>query len=310
MDTGNLVNGNSFWKTTGRLVKKIDVPNEDAKCSKKKNKINAFLPIAQLSRKEAVDLCHKFGEGVYIAGHFNDIEDFDIYYEGLMESKKFLEKCTFYDNGRILTWLPYTRNSEKTDLVHDITGESLLYNHDSKFYAYWYEGPSGNTETTVWESGGDLCAAAYFGVLEKYNNIYETSCSTKRCAGCEISNSFERTVKLNLRGLCKQSYFDTEYNIKYDPVNIISYIGIERNIIEFDFEKVQWTIRDVTNPYIIAVSDASKKSMVLGNHPWTVTNDTICAKGKETYTAVLSLTGCTKYQFTCNDGLCISIDYR
>ena len=291
-------------------MKKINVPNEDAKCSKNKNKINAFLPIAQLSRKEAVDLCHKFGEGVYIAGHFNDVEDFDIYYEGLMESKKFLEKCTFYDNGRILTWLPYTRNSEKTDLVHDITGEPLLYNHDSKFYAYWYEGPSGNTETTVWESGGDLCAAAYFGVLEKYNNIYETSCSTKRCAGCEISNSFEKTVKLNLRGLCKQSYFDTEYNIKYDPVNIISYIGIERNIIEFDFEKAQWTIRDVTNPYIIAVSDASKKSMVLGNHPWTVTNDTICAKGKETYTAVLSLTGCTKYQFTCNDGLCISIDYR
>ena len=117
-------------------------------------------------------------------------------------------------------------------------------------------------------------------------------------------------MKLNLRGLCKQSYFDTEYNIKYDPVNIISYIGIERNIIEFDFEKAQWTIRDVTNPYIIAVSDASKKSMVLGNHKWTVTNDTICAKGKETYTAVLSLTGCTKYQFTCNDGLCISIDYR
>ena len=291
-------------------MKKINVPNEDAECSKKKNKINAFLPIAQLSRKEAVDLCHKFGEGVYIAGHFNDIEDFDIYYEGLIESKKFLEKCTFYDNGRILTWLPYTRNSEKTDLVHDITGEPLLYNHDSKFYAYWYEGPSGNTETTVWESEGDLCAAAYFGVLEKYNNIYETSCSTKRCAGCEISNSFEKTVKLNLRGLCKQSYFDTEYNIKYDPVNIISYIGIERNIIEFDFEKAQWTIRDVTNPYIIAVSDASKKSMVLGNHEWTVTNDTICAKGRETYTAVLSLTGCTKYQFTCNDGLCISIDYR
>ena len=310
MDTGNLVNGNSFWKSTGRLVKKINVPNEDAKCSKKKNKINAFLPIAQLSRKEAVDLCHKFGEGVYIAGHFNDIEDFDIYYEGLVESKKFLEKCTFYDNGRILTWLPYTRNSEKTDLVHDITGEPLLYNHDSKFYAYWYEGPSGNTETTVWESEGELCAAAYFGVLEKYNNIYETSCSTKRCAGCEISNSFEKTVKLNLRGLCKQSYFDTEYNIKYDPVNIISYIGIERNIIEFDFENAQWTIRDVTNPYIIAVSDASKKSMVLGNHEWVVTNDTICAKGKETYTAVLSLTGCTKDQFTCNDGLCISIDYR
>ena len=303
MDTGNLVNGNSFWKTTGRLVKKVEVPNEEAECSKKKNKINAFLPIAQLTRKEAVDLCHKFGEEVYIAGQFNDIEDFEIYYEGLLESKKFIEECTYYDNGRILTWLPYTRNSERTDLVHDITGEPLLYNHDSKLYVYWYEGPQT-------KSGEDLCGAAYFGVQGKYDNIYETPCSTKRCAACEIANNFEKTVKLNLRGLCKQSYFDTEYNIKYDPVNIISYIGIERNIIEFDFENDQWTIRDVTNPYIIAVSDASKKSMVLGNHEWVVTNDTICAKGKETYTAVLSLTGCTKNQFTCNDGLCISIDYR
>ena len=32
--------------------------------------------------------------------------------------------------------------------------------------------------------------------------------------------------------------------IQYDPQNIISYVGIERNIIEYDFKKNEWHIKD------------------------------------------------------------------
>ena len=66
----------------------------------------------------------------------------------------------------------------------------------------------------------------------------------------------------------------------------------------------------MTNQNINAYSHASKRSMVLGNHEWIVTNDTICAAGEESYTATLSLTTCSDEQFTCSDGLCIPIDQR
>ena len=42
-----------------------------------------------------------------------------------------------------------------------------------------------------------------------------------------------------------------------------------------------------------------------------ITNDTECAEqSQEVYTTLLSLTSCGPYQFTCTNGLCISIDER
>ena len=63
-------------------------------------------------RSEAEDMCHKFGDDTYIAGEFNDQEDFDNFYQGLWENEKFVKECSFYDNGRVLTWLPYARNRD------------------------------------------------------------------------------------------------------------------------------------------------------------------------------------------------------
>ena len=81
-DQGNLINKTTTWNTTAELVTMIDVPLEEVRCQKKAKKINAFLPIPKLTRDEAVDLCHKFGEDVPIAGQFNSKEDFDHYNEG------------------------------------------------------------------------------------------------------------------------------------------------------------------------------------------------------------------------------------
>ena len=78
--------------------------------------------------------------------------------------------------------------------------------------------------------------------------------------------------------------------------------------ISFDFDQKIWTIRDVTNPYVTAVSEAPFRSLVIGNYLWTITNDTECSK--EVYSKYLSLTSCSNDQFTCNDGLCISIHQR
>ena len=80
---GNLINSSTSWNLTADLVTTLeDIPLEDLRCQKKAEKINAFLPIPELTREEAEDLCHKFGEDVRIAGEFLTRDDFDHYYDG------------------------------------------------------------------------------------------------------------------------------------------------------------------------------------------------------------------------------------
>ena len=81
-EQGNLINSTTTWNLTADLVTMIDVPMEDLKCHKRTERINAFLPIPEMTWEEALDLCHKFGEDVHIAGQFNSKEDFDHYYDG------------------------------------------------------------------------------------------------------------------------------------------------------------------------------------------------------------------------------------
>ena len=82
-EEGNLINSSTVWNLTADLVTLTDVPLEDLRCQKKAEKINAFLPIPELTRAEAEDLCHKFGEDVRIAGEFLTTDDFDHYYDGI-----------------------------------------------------------------------------------------------------------------------------------------------------------------------------------------------------------------------------------
>ena len=82
-EQGNLINKTTTWNLTAKLVTKVDVPLEEVRCLKRTEKINAFLPVPQLTRQEALDLCHKFGEDVHIAGKFNSKEEFDHYYDGM-----------------------------------------------------------------------------------------------------------------------------------------------------------------------------------------------------------------------------------
>ena len=128
-------------------------------------------------------------------------------------------------------------------------------------------------------STADLCGSAFFGLVEKYQNIAEYPCSDKKCTACEIKNSLLETSKLTLRGLCRHSSFDTTYTVQYSPDSKVSYIGVERTIISYNFTLHIWTMRDVTNPTVTAVSEASFRSLAIGNIMWTISNDTTCLKG-------------------------------
>ena len=53
----------------------------------------------------------------------------------------YVKECGYYDNGRVITWLPYKTNQNFSALVHDISQEELLGDQVEKYYTYWYEGP-------------------------------------------------------------------------------------------------------------------------------------------------------------------------
>ena len=127
----------------------------------------------------------------------------------------------------------------------------------------------------------ELCGSAYFGLVRKYKNIWPQPCqeSGKKCTACELKNSLQETTKLSLRGLCTLSSFDTTYTVQYSPDSMVSYVGVERTVISYNFSLNIWTMRDVTNPSVTAVSEASFRSLAIGNVLWTISNDTKCSKG-------------------------------
>ena len=123
---GNLINKDSVWTMTGTLTKEMEVDSTDLICNKDVQKINAFLPVPELTREDAVGLCQKLGREVYIAGNFESVADFDTYYYGLLNNTQYVYECGFYDNGRIKTWIPYRSTADHTHLVHDLTGSDYL----------------------------------------------------------------------------------------------------------------------------------------------------------------------------------------
>ena len=60
---------------------------------------------------------------------------------GLERNKMYVDRCGFYDNGRIRTWLPYRKNEDKSALVHEISLEELMGEEEDKLYVEWYSGP-------------------------------------------------------------------------------------------------------------------------------------------------------------------------
>ena len=256
LESGNVIGPLTSWILEGTVVKSVRIRRDQMRCDRFTETISVFLPIPQLTNQDAQDLCHKLGENVPIAGNFEDKTGFDSYYESLVENKKFLYKCGFYDNGRLKTWLPYKHNLERSALVHQQTGVALLAGQEDKYYAEWYAGPENNNKESQ-------CGATYMGIVPRYQNIEEDGCENKKCTACQIQNAFHSTSSLTLRGLCKYSFLDTTYQVTYDPDITVSYIGIERSVIKFDFQKNVWTITDVSNPWVSAVSTASYRS--LGN---------------------------------------------
>ena len=84
--------------------------------------IPAFIPVGGLGKEDAIDLCHKLGADIGLAG--------ELISEDLLcseQSKRYRDEDAFLNRGRVMTWLPYniqTINGTKKS-ANETTGTEL-----------------------------------------------------------------------------------------------------------------------------------------------------------------------------------------
>ena len=109
--------------------------------------------------------------------------------------------------------------------------------------------------------------------------------------------------------MCERSAFDTFYHIDNDEKGLLTFYGFDSSIIRYDTKERLWVLTIEHKADIVATCESELTSFVLGNHDWKVTNDFGCYSGG-TEVKRLSFSTCTLDQYTCNDGLCVSLVSR
>ena len=110
----------------------------------------------------------------------------------------------------------------------------------------------------------------------------------------------------------KESLFSKTYTPRNGNKGYLEYVSYMTYQIAYNQILNEWHLTSMSEilKWTWASSKASRATGVLGTHEWSIFNDTNECGGNLEATIKLSLTSCNETQFTCNDGLCISMDSR
>ena len=117
-------------------------------------------------------------------------------------------------------------------------------------------------------------------------------------------------TQVQLRGLCPESMIDTLFapmNGRRDITKLVLR-GLKQTTIWFDTFQKAWMLTNAWSN-TTGTSSAPKASYAIGVHSWAISDDQYCNEGQP-YTAKLKLTACKDDEFTCHDGLCVSMTKR
>ena len=200
-----------------------------------------------------------------------------------------------YNDGCWDYWLPYSDEKKEGVWLDQNSGEPMEYTE-------WIPGqPNGRDSQN--------CVAVVLAISPPDNTWNDASCTDNYCTLCSRPSQ----PILRLRGLCKESKLS---NI-FTPVNTghmgrLGYIGLEHTNIEYNDTSFLWVASKINNPEVWtwATSTATKASALLGSYQWTVYNDSRECNPNFSYQVLLTMTGCSKSQFTCGDGSCVEMEDR
>ena len=301
-EEGNLMNRNTKWiYPTSPFISEMTYKIDDILCNSRNTAKVVPMPILRDTKPAMVDVCKKFGTEVRLGGDIRSLEDIKHYYKMIHSNERFGRACGYYDGGRFRIWLPYTINNQ-AEIIHDITGEKFDLGEDY----FLGDGPVRALEL------GKILYTGYFGNMvsmkARLNPWVTSGLLNANCAMCVIPSSLKKTTIIKLRGLCKFSVFDEEYQVVVSSEGYINYYGFARTVISYNYTLMAWQISDIINPGVFATFESSFRTLGLGTNIWRVVNDEMCQKG--VVSKPFSLTACQETQFTCGDGLCIELEER
>ena len=145
----------------------------------------------------------------------------------------------------------------------------------------------------------------------KFTNasIKDEACAFKSCTLCQIPKV---SRKVQIRGLCKDSHYDTTYVYTVSSKGEPMYVGLTSSAIWYDFDNSQWVLTDRKDGSKFATSHSKLESLFLGVSEVNFQNiSDVCVKDRESKHVTIKVTSCIKgNQFTCDDGNCILMDLR
>jgi hypothetical protein len=303
---GNLMNGNDTWLHNNEFIKNIEISWDEVQCSEKNNFTTAPIAELQESFKAANNTCNKLETGSFQPEILSQ-KDYDSFYWTVRNNSAFKDlvpkgKGECWWGGRLIYKIPYIELDDASGFVHHITGELLRF----PYWVYWYPGPRLARAPIVDSNRTSL--VGYWDIGGEYNKTFIAwDMTDEGCVACKIEHSFEKNTFLKMRGLCSLTYFDETYVPRFKD-GFIMYYGEKSTVIEYNVDKKTWFMYRSYDPTVIAESQATYGSLVIGNHLWQISNDSEC--DLSTVRKTITLTSCSADDYTCDDGLCIDISLR
>ena len=303
--------GNLFsWQTTEwtfatpRNLSEIEEWSQEEVCRSTENSF-IFLPYRTTFKYAYEVLCDQFSGR--IAG-YNSQSEFLAMQEYLSKKKYYKNaQCMFMIDGtsyNMIHWLGFKDDNQEGFFVN-------VYSNRTPDFQPWeenrpmFDGRSYNcllmSLTSVFSNEAPLNV--------KKAVIRDDDCKHERCTLCEIPRAARR---LQIRGLCKKSIFDTSYIYTVSDDGKPMYVGKSSSAIWFNSEKQHWIWVDRKDENVVAISDSGLDQFFLGMNAVKFNSSSdLCVQGKSTKKIEIKLTACLMGdQFTCDNGQCISMDKR
>ena len=293
---GNMINSDFRFNITGKLITKAAFDTEEISC--KRMSLHLPMPFPQADFDSAREFCDKI-EKDSIGPRIRSEEDFLSFEAALYQSVIYKTIC--WHGTRILTYIPYIASPLETEFLYVVDNSVLPVN-------YWIVPPKplNHTSVIIGYMGPAMPsnASLYQSSYKDFPKDYEWS----PCFSCNLNHNHRHSVVLKLTGQCAQSAFDTFFQIQMDSVGSFIFYGFRGTVIRYEKESKMWNMTVLHFPAAFATSKAEFKTLVLGNHQWNIHNDDACSNDIEN--KVLTMSTCSKEQYTCNDGQCVNLDFR
>ena len=267
------------------------------------------------SRNDAMKFCKQLGSTIPVIRDKKQYSDFDEYVQEIWEKyQNVSNEC----KGWVV--LPQTRAKS---------------NKDTNLNPYFEPFMNFLVEFLPWAEfqPTPLCAESEKGFdglkvnlnhTDKYPDGYYCSHPQKQRSCFVCKHSTPLPTLFSIRGLCEKSQFNQKYALTRDSGGEHYYQGDSHANITYDRVRTTWVlssmisqkyerIKDKYSPNITKArtnsTDLTYRSYFLGKQSITIESDPRC-KIDSAHNRTILFSNCAEDQFTCEDGHCLSMDFR